>query len=150
MIGKNLYGCPENHYLRLRPSAGLRYYHLEQDGYTDNAGIKYDSVNGDILTGVLGVELTDNMMVGDYPANQKFHVNATYDLVNDDVNSYMLLPNGSGYNIGVQAEDEFGIEAGYGLEVELTDNLSAGVNYELDWRKNYTAHTGTLNLKYSF
>ena len=89
-------------------------------------------------------------MMGDYPANQKFHVNATYDLVNDNVNSYMLLPNGSGYNIDGQAEDEFGIEAGYGLEVELTDNLSAGVNYEFDWRKNYTAHTGTLNLKYSF
>ena len=150
MIGKNLYGCPENHYLRLRPSAGLRYYYLEQDGYTDNAGIKYDSVNGDILTGVLGVELTDNMMMGDYPANQKFHVNATYDLVNDNVNTYVQLPNGNGYNIDGQAEDEFGIEAGYGLEVELTDNLSAGVNYEFGWRKNYTTHTAFLNLKYSF
>ena len=150
MLGKNLYDCPENHYLRLRPSAGLRYYHINQDGYTDNAGIKYDDISGDILTGVVGVELTDNMMIDKYPLVQRAYVNATYDLVNDNVSTYMQLPNGNGYSVGEQAEDEFGIEAGYGVEVELTDNISTGINYEFDWRKDYTSHTGFINLKCSF
>lgn len=149
LVGREFYGCADEHILRLRPQAGLRYYKISQDGYTDSAGMKYNSADSDILTGVLGVSLTDETEVNGYKVMPKAFVNATYDLQNDDNTTIVHLPNGGSYAIAQESNGKLGIEAGVGVEMAVTDNAKVGVSYEYDWRNDYSAHTGLLNLKYA-
>ncbi len=150
LVGREFYGCADEHILRLRPQAGLRYYKINQDGYTDSAGMNYNSADSDILTGVLGVSLTDETEVNGYKVMPKAFVNATYDLQNDDNTTIVNLPNGGSYAIAQESNGKLGIEAGVGVEMAVTDNAKVGVSYEYDWRNDYSAHTGLLNLKYTF
>ena len=150
LVGREFYGCADEHVLRLRPQAGLRYYKISQDGYTDSAGMKYNSADSDILTGVLGVSLTDETEVNGYKVMPKAFVNATYDLQNDDNTTIVHLPNGGSYAIAQESNGKFGVETGIGVEMEVSENAKVGLTYEYDWRDDYSAHTGLLNLKYAF
>ena len=150
LVGREFYGCADEHVLRLRPQAGLRYYKISQDGYTDSAGMKYNSADSDILTGVLGVSLTDETEVNGYKVMPKAFVNATYDLQNDDNTTIVHLPNGGSYAIAQESNGKFGVETGIGVEMEVSENAKVGLTYEYDWHDDYSAHTGLLNLKYAF
>ena len=150
LVGREFYGCADEHVLRLRPQAGLRYYKISQDGYTDSAGMKYNSADSDILTGVLGVSLTDETEVNGYKVMPKAFVNATYDLQNDDNTTIVHLPNGGSYAITQESNGKFGVETGIGVEMAVSENAKVGLTYEYDWHDDYSAHTGLLNLKYAF
>ena len=150
LVGREFYGCADEHVLRLRPQAGLRYYKISQDGYTDSAGMKYNSADSDILTGVLGVSLTDETEVNGYKVMPKAFVNATYDLQNDDNTTIVHLPNGGSYAIAQESNGKFGVETGIGVEMSVSENAKVGLTYEYDWHDDYSAHTGLLNLKYAF
>ena len=150
LVGREFYGSADEHVLRLRPQAGLRYYKISQDGYTDSAGMKYNSADSDILTGVLGVSLTDETEVNGYKVMPKAFVNATYDLQNDDNTTIVHLPNGGSYAIAQESNGKFGVETGIGVEMEVSENAKVGLTYEYDWHDDYSAHTGLLNLKYAF
>ena len=150
LVGREFYGCADEHVLRLRPQAGLRYYKISQDGYTDSAGMKYNSADSDILTGVLGVSLTDETEVNGYKVMPKAFVNATYDLQNDDNTTIVHLPNGGSYAIAQESNGKFGVETGIGVEMAVSENAKVGLTYEYDWHDDYSAHTGLLNLKYAF
>ena len=150
LVGREFYGCADEHVLHLRPQAGLRYYKISQDGYTDSAGMKYNSADSDILTGVLGVSLTDETEVNGYKVMPKAFVNATYDLQNDDNTTIVHLPNGGSYAIAQESNGKFGVETGIGVEMEVSENAKVGLTYEYDWHDDYSAHTGLLNLKYAF
>ena len=150
LVGREFYGCADEHVLRLRPQAGLRYYKISQDGYTDSAGMKYNSADSDILTGVLGVSLTDETEINGYKVMPKAFVNATYDLQNDDNTTIVHLPNGGSYAIAQESNGKFGVETGIGVEMAVSENAKVGLTYEYDWHDDYSAHTGLLNLKYAF
>ena len=150
LVGREFYGCTDEHVLRLRPQAGLRYYKISQDGYTDSAGMKYNSADSDILTGVLGVSLSDETEVNDYKVMPKAFVNATYDLQNDDNTTIVHLPNGGSYAIAQESNGKFGVETGIGVEMAVSENAKVGLTYEYDWHDDYSAHTGLWNLKYAF
>ena len=150
LVGREFYGCADEHVLRLRPQAGLRYYKISQDGYTDSAGMKYNSADSDILTGVLGVSLSDETEVNGYKVMPKAFVNATYDLQNDDNTTIVHLPNGGSYAIAQESNGKFGVETGIGVEMAVSENAKVGLTYEYDWHDDYSAHTGLLNIKYAF
>ena len=80
----------------------------------------------------------------------KAFVNATYDLQNDDNTTIVHLPNGGSYAIAQESNGKFGVETGIGVEMAVSENAKVGLTYEYDWRDDYSAHTGLLNLKYAF
>ena len=75
---------------------------------------------------------------------------ATYDLMNDDVNSVVTLANGSAYMVEGDALDRFGMEFGAGVTTEVNDNVEFALGYEGKFREDYQDHTGLVNLKYKF
>ena len=134
----------------LRPSVGVRYYHIDQEEYTDNAGIEYGSVKSDVVTGVVGFEISSDTEIKGYDVSQRGYINATYDITNDSDNMFMKLPNGGGYSINTDDSDDFGVELGYGVEGQITKDVKIGLNYELGLKGDYTSHSGFVNLKYEF
>mgnify|MGYP000649302304 CR=1 FL=1 len=75
---------------------------------------------------------------------------ATYDLMNDDVNSVVTLANGSAYTVNGEALDRFGMELGVGVTAEVNDNVELSLGYEGKFRQDYQDHTGLINAKYKF
>ena len=125
----------------LTPEVGLRYVHISQDGYTDSADQKVSSSDSDILTGVIGAKVSKTWTLENgMNIKPEARIAATYDLMNDDVNSVVTLANGSAYMVEGDALDRFGMEFGAGVTTED----------EGKFREDYQDHTGLVNLKYKF
>ena len=129
------------------PEAGLRYVHIKQDAYKDSADQRVSANDSDILTGVIGAkvckswELENGMNI-----KPEARIAATYDLMNDDVNSVVTLANGSAYSVEGEALDRFGMEFGAGVTAEVNDNVEFALGYEGKFREDYQDHTGLVNL----
>ena len=137
--------------LGLTPEVGLRYVHISQDGYTDSADQKVSSSDSDILTGVIGAKVSKTWTLENgMNIKPEARIAATYDLMNDDVNSVVTLANGSAYMVDGDALDRFGMEFGAGVTAEINDNVEFSLGYEGKFREDYQDHTGLVNLKYKF
>ena len=135
----------------LTPEVGLRYVHISQDGYTDSADQKVSSSDSDILTGVIGAKVSKTWTLENgMNIKPEARIAATYDLMNDDVNSVVTLANGSAYAVEGDALDRFGMEFGAGVTAEVNDNVEFALGYEGKFREDYQDHTGLVNLKYKF
>ena len=135
----------------LTPEVGLRYVHISQDGYTDSADQKVSGNASDILTGVIGAKVSKTWTLENgMNIKPEARIAATYDLMNDDVNSVVTLANGSAYAVEGDALDRFGMEFGAGVTTEVNDNVEFALGYEGKFREDYQDHTGLVNLKYKF
>ncbi len=135
----------------LTPEAGLRYVHIKQDAYKDSADQKVSSNDSDILTGVIGAKVSKSWeLENGMNIKPEIRVAATYDLMNDDVNSVVTLANDSAYQVNGEALDRFGMEFGAGVTAEVNDNVELSLGYEGKFREDYQDHTGLINAKYKF
>ena len=135
----------------LTPEAGVRYAHVDQDSYTDDAGQSVKSHKGNIWTGVAGAKLSkafaaDNGMI----FKPELRLAATYDLKNDKGNTLVTLANGTSYSVQGTALKRFGVEVGAGVTADLSDNVELSMGYEGRFRSHYQDHTGLINAKYKF
>ena len=137
--------------VNVTPETGLRYVHIKQDAYKDSADQKVSGNDSDILTGVIGAKVSKNFELSNgMNIKPEARVAATYDLVNDDVNSVVTLANGSAYAVEGEALDRFGMEFGAGVTAEVNDNIELSLGYEGKFREDYQDHTGLINAKYKF
>ena len=148
--GLNINKCVNYCDVIFRPSVGMRYYHINQEKYIDNAGIEHASIDNDILTAVLGFELLNSTQFNGYNISQRGYINATYDIYNKGEDMLINLPNGGSYYVLQENDEDFGIEIGYGAEVDLSKAAKVGLNYELGLKKNYISHGAFADLKYEF
>lgn len=137
--------------LGITPEAGLRYVHIKQDAYKDSADQRVSANDSDILTGVIGAKVSKNFELSNgMNIKPEARIAATYDLMNDDVNSVVTLANGSAYQVNGEALDRFGMEFGAGVTAEVNDNVELSLGYEGKFREDYQDHTGLINAKYKF
>lgn len=137
--------------LGITPEAGLRYVHIKQDGYKDSADQKVSGNDSDILTGVIGAKVSKSFELSTgMNIKPEARLAATYDLMNDDVNSVVSLANGSAYQVNGEALDRFGMEFGAGVTAEINDNVEFSLGYEGKFHEDYQDHTGLINVKYRF
>lgn len=137
--------------LGVTPEAGLRYVHIKQDSYKDSADQRVSANDSDILTGVIGAKVSKNFeLANGMSVKPEARVAATYDLMNDDVNSVVTLANGSAYQVNGKALDRFGMEFGAGVTAEVNDKVELSLGYEGKFREDYQDHTGLINAKYKF
>lgn len=133
------------------PETGLRYVYIKQDGYKDSADQRVSGSDSDILTGVIGAKVSKNFeLENGMNIRPEARLAATYDLMNDDVNSVVTLANGSAYSVKGEALDRFGMEFGAGVTAEVNDKVEVSLGYEGKFREDYKDHTGLLNAKYKF
>lgn len=133
------------------PELGVRYLNVKQDAYEDSIGQRVDAVSNDVLTGVFGIRIKQDFFPNrGFSIRPEVHVAATYDFVQDDAVSVVSLPNGSVYQIEGENLDKFGLEAGAGLTLDVGNRLEMAVSYEGKFRKNYTDHSGLVNMKFKF
>ena len=132
------------------PEAGLRYINAKQDAYTDTAGQHVGSNSSDTLTAILGGRYATNVKAGDYTLRPEVKLAATYDLLRDKNSTAVTLANGAGYLVRGENLKRFGIEAGAGLSMAVSDNVKVGLNYEGRFKEDYTDHTGILEARYNF
>lgn len=137
--------------LGITPEAGLRYIHIKRDTYKDSADQRVSANDSDILTGVIGAKVSKNFELSNgMNIKPEARIAATYDLMNDDVNSVVTLANGSAYSVEGKALDRFGMEFGAGVTAEVNDNVELSLGYEGKFREDYQDHTGLINAKYKF
>ena len=137
--------------LGITPEAGLRYVHIKQDAYKDSADQRVSANDSDILTGVIGAKVSKNFELSNgMNIKPEARIAATYDLMNDDVNSVVTLANGSAYAVEGEALDLFGMEFGAGVTAEVNDKVELSLGYEGKFREDYQDHTGLINAKYKF
>ena len=137
--------------LGIIPEAGLRYVHIKQDAYKDSADQRVSANDSDILTGVIGAKVSKNFELSNgMNIKPEARIAATYDLMNDDVNSVVTLANGSAYAVEGEALDRFGMEFGAGVTAEVNDKVELSLGYEGKFREDYQDHTGLINAKYKF
>lgn len=133
------------------PELGVRYLNVKQDAYEDSIGQRVDAVSNDVLTGVFGIRIKQDFFPNrGFSIRPEVHVAATYDFVWDDAVSVVSLPNGSVYQIEGENLDKFGLEAGAGLTLDVGNRLEMAVSYEGKFRKDYTDHSGLVNMKFKF
>lgn len=133
------------------PELGVRYLNIKQDAYEDSIGQRVDAVSNDVLTGVFGLRIKQDFFPNrGFSIRPEVHVAATYDFVQDDAVSVVSLPNGSVYQIEGETLDKFGLEAGAGLTLDVGNRLEMAVSYEGKFRKDYTDHSGLVNMKFKF
>ena len=133
------------------PEAGLRYFHISQDSYTDDAGTKVNSNNESVLTGVLGARIgTVYTATPTVTVRPEFRLAMTYDLADADNNSFVTLANGASYTVEGESLDRFGVETGLSATVEVGDNVEFSLSYEGTFRGDYQNHIGLINAKYKF
>ena len=133
------------------PEAGLRYYHIGRDSYTDGMGSAVSDSDEDVLTGVVGARFAKTFEVSpSMTFVPEVRLAMTYDIVDADNSSFVTLANGSSYSVEGETLDRFGFEAGVGVKAEMGDNFELSLSYEGAWRGDYQNHAGILNAKYKF
>ena len=133
------------------PEAGLRYYHIGRDSYTDGMGSAVSDSDEDMLTGVVGARFAKTFEVSpSMTFVPEVRLAMTYDIVDADNTSFVTLANGSSYAVDGETLDRFGFEAGVGVKAEMGNNFELSLSYEGAWRGDYQNHAGILNAKYKF
>lgn len=135
----------------LSPEIGARYIYTKQHGYTDTAGQKVGSADGQTLTGILGAQYTIGYTISPtlawYP---ELRAALTYDVVEPDTKTRVNLINGSTYQVTTDKMDRFGVEVGARVGLDINRKAEVSLEYEGLFKGDYTNHTGLANLKYKF
>lgn len=135
----------------ITPEFGLRYFRISQDSYSDNASNKVGSEDEDILTAVIGAKVSKAWEVSpSVVIRPQARIAMTYDLIDADNNSSVILANGAAYHVEGETMDRFGGEVDLGVTANVTDNLEFALTYSGNFRSDFTNHAGMINAKYKF
>lgn len=132
------------------PSVGLRYMHVAQDAYTNTVN-SFKAVDTDYLTAVAGLKYAFTIQTNDaLKFSPEFRAALTYDFINDDVNTNVVIPGGMGsYQIAAERLSELGGEFGVGLNMQYR-GIDLSLVYDITVHQDYTSQTGMIKLRSQF
>ncbi len=134
----------------MTPSVGARYTYIRSDKHIDAAAQAFEKWFFNTITGMAGVTVGYEFVGTDYRLRPTLHVGGSYDALrhgNDAVRVYVL--SGQGYDMPVESPARAAFNGGLGLRM-YAPMFSVGLEYQLDMRRDYTSHSGHVNLKISF
>ena len=133
------------------PEAGLRYTNVKQKAYTNSLGVHAGNKTVETLTAVAGAKYAQAFQLDQgFVVTPEAKLAFTYDIDRSKQDRSISLANGSGYLAEGDNMERFGFEMGVGASVKVLNNLDIGLSYEGKFKKDYSDHTGLLNVKYNF
>ena len=101
----------------ITPEAGLRYFHVAQDSYTDSIGQKIGKSTSNIWTAVIGAKASKEFKVDSMKLIPEARLAATYDLKQgEDTTTVGVF--GTNYEVKGKNLSRFGFEVGAGLTAD--------------------------------
>ncbi len=136
--------------ITLTPQLGVKYIRLTADKHLDGAAQEYQKWWYNTLTGMVGARAGYDFIGGNYVIQPNLLVGGSYDMLSHGTHDISVrVISGQTYNIPVEIPHRAAMNAGLGVNV-YGHNFAASVNYKLDTRKDYIAHTAMVNLKIAF
>ena len=133
----------------ITPLAGIRYIYAHQGAYNDGLGQHIYSASDHTLTALLGAKTGRNFQAGKLVLKPEVKVAALFDVLQHG--DHIAVSTGSNsYSVKSEQLKKFGVEAGAGVGIDLTDQLELSLGYDGQFRSHYYNHTGSAKLKYSF
>jgi len=132
--------------------AGARYTAVKQKGYTDALGNRMEKSTAETLTGVADVKLAKRFKVNGSKSfiTPSVKAGASYDFTADEGNRTIGLADGSSYVAKGERLKRFGVQAGAGVKFDIGEKAQIELSYEGNFKKDYTDHTGLLNIRFNF
>ena len=137
-------------HIQTTPSIGLRYVNLNQEAYKDSDAKQIHSSHNDLVTVIVG-----NNFKASYASENgikwtpELRIGMSYDVHSDASESVVGLSNGTSYRVPTRRLKRLGITGGIGGVVNA-GAWDFTLGYDVDVRKEYRSHTGSLKAKYHF
>lgn len=132
------------------PQFGARYVYLTSEKHTDAVVQTFKEWHRNTLSGIADVQFGTEFMGNDFSFRPSILLGGSYDMLSNGSNDVQVqLINGSTYFIPVDVPNKAAFNAGIGLDFN-GPMFSVCVNYKLDFRKDFMAHTAMASLKLSF
>lgn len=136
--------------ISITPHVSARYAHMKTDRHIDPAAQEFDKWWHNTLSVSGGVRAGFDFFVSDFLVRPTISGGAGYDIIShgtDDVSVRVL--SGQTYDIPTERPARTALNAGAGIGV-YGAAFAATLDYRMDARSDYMAHTGMLNLKIAF
>lgn len=136
--------------IAITPHISARYSYMKTDRHIDPAAQEFDKWWHNTLSVSGGVRAGFDFFVSDFLVRPTISGGAGYDIIShgtDDVSVRVL--SGQTYDIPTERPARTALNAGAGIGV-YGAAFAATLDYRMDARSDYMAHTGMLNLKIAF
>lgn len=139
----------------MTPLASFLYAHIRFDSYletgADSLNLRVDSQNYDVAKTGLGLKLAHPVKHKDLSFIPEIRFKWLYDWIGDPVNTSSTFTGGGGTFVTsgpkpVQSSYDFGTK----FSIVHKQNIMISVNYDLELKKDYYGHYGSLDLRYRF
>lgn len=134
----------------MTPHIGARYSYIRTDKHIDAAAQAFEKWFFNTITAMAGVMVEYEFTGVDYRLRPNIRLGGGYDALrhgNSDVRVRVL--SGQFYDVPVEVPARAAFQGGLGLRL-YAPMFSVGLEYQLDMRRDYTSHSGHVNLKISF
>ncbi len=136
--------------LSVTPHIGVRYLWLETDDHIDAAAQEFEKWWYNTLTAMAGIGVGFDFTGSDFVVRPTVSVGGGYDMLSRGTSSVGVgVLGGEMYQIPTEAPARTAANVGAGIGV-YGHSFAVVLDYKLDARSDYTAHTGMLNLKIAF
>lgn len=133
------------------PQAGLRYAYFSRPSYQDTAGQSIEGDNSQTLTAIIGSKIAHDFLISrELVIRPELKLAVTYDLLNENNNTLVYLPNGAAYETQTRHLNRIGFELGGAFHLNFLETTDISLGYEGRFRKDYQDHSGILDIKYNF
>ena len=141
--------------LRITPLASLQYLHLHLQSYTESGAnalnLNVRSQDYDMLQSGVGLKLEQSFEVEYGILTPEIHAKWLYDFIGDKQETTSTFSGGGG-SFATQGfkPAQNALNAGAKLTYNIKDNWSIDANYDFEYKEDFVAHTGWIDLGYRF
>lgn len=132
------------------PQISMRYTHIMTDNYIDSVAQEFSDWRYDTMTAMAGIDVGYDFVGSDFVVRPAIHIGGGYDVISDGTdNINVRLVGNQSYNIPINAPARSAFNGALGV-MFYSPYFNAGINYNLDIRSGYMAHTIGAMLKIGF
>lgn len=134
----------------MTPQIGMKYMRVSSDSHTDTATQYFKHWWYNALRAMAGASVGFDFIASGFTVRPMISGGGTYDIISHGTDNVSVrVANYDTYDIPVQTPSRAGFTGGAGIGV-YGARFAAVLDWRMDMRNDYTAHTGMLNIKITF